>query len=274
LKVADKIFKTLDELNINYEKFYTEYPGHAKLLSKESVNLGVHCVLAVGGDGTVFEVAQGLIGSQTSLGIIPAGTGNDFIKSLELPNNPIKCLKTILDSTPKKIDIGKINDEIFMNVCGVGFDVSVLEYSLKAKKYFKGMLPYLWGVIRTIISYTPTCIKLTVDGEIKLEENVLVCCVANGIYIGGGMPISPESNIKDGLLDVVLIKNVNRLKMIKYLPGLLGGKILEFEDTVSFKGKSIKFESNEIMKINIDGEIKELAEAEFILMHGIISICY
>jgi diacylglycerol kinase (ATP) len=121
--------------------------------------------------------------------------------------------------------------------------------------YVRGMLPYLWGVIRTIIHYNSSKITLAVDGQQVLSEEILVCSIANGRFIGGGMPISPKSEIDDGLLDVVVIKNVTRPWMIRYLPGLLSGKILTFKDTLSFRGKHISVTSTKPMRFNVDGEI-------------------
>lgn len=273
-KKASVITGILSRQGYNLSVFHTGYPGHGTLISRESVKNNADCVLSVGGDGTAYEVVQGLMDSVVPLGIIPAGTGNDFIKTLKLPSDSVKCLEHIMKSTPKSVDMGKINDEIFMNVCGVGFDVSVLEYSLKAKKYLRGMLPYLWGVIRTIINYRSSFITLEVDGKEILSSEVLVCCVANGKYIGGGMAVSPSSEIDDGFLDVIVIKNVSRYKMIKYLPGLLKGKILEFEDCISFRCKNASLSSERPMKINVDGEIKTYNKADFSINENAVKICY
>ncbi len=254
-KIAVKILARLDELGIKYKAFYTAYAGHAEIFAQQSVQENIKMVLSIGGDGTAFEVARGLMHSTTCLGIIPAGTGNDFIKSLHLPNSPFKILDFILSHPARPVDVGTINGKVFINVCGIGFDVSVLDFSIKAKKYVGGMLPYLWGVIQTIIHYKPSDITLKIDGKNVLSEQILVCSIANGRYIGGGMPISPASEIDDGLLDIVVIKNVKRPRMVKYLPGLLSGKILTFEDTISYRGKIVEVTAKSSMRFNVDGEI-------------------
>ena len=254
-KIAAQILTRLVELGVEHRAFYTEYPGHAELLARQSAEQGARTVLSIGGDGTAFEIAQGLMNSGTSLGIIPAGTGNDFIKSLRLPNAPLAILDFILSHPARPVDMGTINGRIFINVCGIGFDVSVLDYSIKAKKYVRGMLPYLWGVIQTIIHYHSSEITLSIDGKQVLSEEILVCSIANGRFIGGGMPISPKSEIDDGLLDVVVIRNVMRPWMIRYLPGLLSGKILTFRDTRAFRGKHVSVSSARPMRFNVDGEI-------------------
>jgi YegS/Rv2252/BmrU family lipid kinase len=254
-KIAKRILARLDELKVDYKAFYTEYPGHAEEIAAQSALAEVKTVLSIGGDGTAFEIARGLMHSKTSLGIIPAGTGNDFIKSLRLPSKPLEILDFILGHPSRTVDAGTINGKVFINVCGTGFDVSVLDYSIPAKKYVGGMLPYLWGVIRTIINYHPSDITLEIDGERIMSREVLVCSIANGRFIGGGMPISPKSEIDDGLLDIVVIKNVTRLRMIGYLPGLLSGKILTFKDTTSYRGRRVVVSSGKPMRFNVDGEI-------------------
>ncbi len=254
-KTAAQILTRLSELGVEHQAFYTEYPGHAEALARQSVEQGARTVLSIGGDGTAFEVARGLMNSKTFLGIIPAGTGNDFIKSLLLPDKPLAILDFILSHPARPVDVGIINGQIFINVCGVGFDVSVLDYSIKAKKYVRGMLPYLWGVIQTIIHYSSSDITLSIDGQQILSKELLICSIANGRFIGGGMPISPKSEIDDGFLDIVVIKNVTRTRMIRYLPGLLSGKILSFKDTSSFCGKHVTVSSPKPMRFNVDGEI-------------------
>lgn len=271
-KTGSRILKRLDEKDVHYEVFYTEFPGHAEELARRSAEKQIDTVIAVGGDGTAFEAARGLMGSSTKLGIIPAGTGNDFIKSLHLPASPMQVLDFILDHPARPVDIGTINRKPFINVCGIGFDVSVLDYSINAKKYVRGMLPYLWGVIQTIIHYHSSNITLEVDGERLISGPILVCSVANGRFIGGGMPISPDSQVDDGYLDVVVVANVPRLRMIQYLPGLLGGKILTFKDTTSYKGRHIEIKSTDAMRLNVDGEIFSYDNAVFEIQPGALHV--
>ena len=263
-----KLKLKLDPAGMDYSSYETLYPGHASELTLQCISEGADIIVAVGGDGTAYEVAQNLIGTGIPFGIIPAGTGNDFIKSLKLPADPSEILDLIMRSDPTTVDAGSINGRVFINVCGIGFDVSVLEHSLKAKKFFKGMIPYLWGVIKTIVHYCPADISLTIDGKHILSRKVLVCSVANGIYIGGGMAISPESVINDGMLDIVVIEDVSRLRMIGYLPGLLGGRILTFKDTTSYKGTLVSISSASGLKLNVDGEIVPYDKADFRVIPG------
>ena len=261
-KVGDQICEKLKEKNLPFTVSTTTHPGHAKVLSAQAAQEGIKTVLSVGGDGTAYEVTAGLAFTGSALGIIPAGTGNDVIKTLGMPKKPLEALEHILDHPPKQIDLGRYNDHLFLNVCGMGFDVAVLEHSEKAKKYVRGLLPYLYGLIKTIITFKPSPMKISIDGKALPDEAYLVCSVANGRYIGGGIPIAPNANINDGLLDVVIVKSVPNYKLPKYLPGLLGGKILTFPITSHYLCKSVTIESSN-MKTNVDGEILPLNKATF-----------
>ena len=261
-RIGEKVMEVLLSRSIACKAFYTESPGHATLLAKESAKRGTETVLAVGGDGTAYEVASGLVHSASALGLIPAGTGNDFIKSIGVPKSPMEALDHILSHPPRQLDMGRLNDKLFLNVCGTGFDVSVLEYSLKAKKLVRGMLPYLYGVIRTIFSFKPVAMHIVIDEETTLQGTFLQCSVANGRYIGGGIPISPTSLVNDGLLDVVVLRSIPNWKMFFYLPGLLMGKVHSFAITSHYRCRSVTIDAPG-MHLNVDGEILPIGQVDF-----------
>ncbi len=261
----------LTKRQIPYRAHQTEHPFHATQLAKEAAANGSDKVLSIGGDGTAFEVACGLIGSDVPLGIIPAGTGNDFIKSLNTPRKPMEALDFILSHSPRAVDIGNLNDRIFLNCCGVGFDVMVLDYSLKAKKYVHGLLPYLYGVIRTIFTYKPVDIEYTVDGGKTITASVLICSIANGKYIGGGIPIAPPASVDDGLFDLVTVQAVPRWKIPFYLPGLMMGKVHKFKVAKLSRCKAVTLKCPH-MRLNVDGEILNMDEAAFSVVQGPLKV--
>ncbi len=267
VKVSEKITEHLKNNNVEHKIYFTEYKKHATELAKQSVANNVETVLCVGGDGTAFEIVGGLSGSKTALGLIPAGTGNDFIKTLKTPSDPVEALENILVTKPKALDLGKANNNIFLNVSGTGFDVMVLDYAEKAKKYVRGLLPYLYGIINTIIHHEPYKLKITLDNDKVIEGEYLVCAVANGRYFGGGIKIAPNAEVDDGMFDVVVVENVKRWQLPKYLFGLLKGKILEFDITKSFRAKTVKIESKG-MRVNEDGEIFKTDVVEFTNLHN------
>ena len=257
-----KLEAVLREREIPFRVLTTERPCHAtELASALRGDPDVRFVVSVGGDGTAFEVACGLAGGDKPMGIIPAGTGNDFIKSAGIPKDPLQALETVLRGETVPVDLGRLNDGSFLNVCGTGFDVTVLDNAESLKSRYRGLLPYFLGLLKAVFSYRPVHLVLTVDGE-REEGDYLICSVANGRYIGGGIPICPSAEISDGMLDLVLVKNVPRRRIPLYLPGLMMGKILGFRITRHRLVREISFEGRGL-RVNVDGEIFSMDSARF-----------
>lgn len=199
------------------------------------------------------------------MGIIPAGTGNDFIKSIGTPKDPMEALHFILSHEPRPIDLARINDRCFLNVSGLGFDVSVLDHVPKNTK-LRGLLPYLIGLIRAIFHFKPIHIAWEYEGRHE-ERDVLLMAAANGRIIGGGIPVCPSADVNDGLLDFIMVESVPRWRIPFYLPGLMMGKILSFGITHAFRGTKLRVFGQKL-RVQIDGEITTLNHADFELHTG------
>lgn len=159
---------------------------------------GAPLVLCAGGDGTAFEAAHGCIGSKTALGILPCGTGNDFTRMLHLPSKPEEAALALLEGHAQPIDVGYINGHLFLNSCGAGFDAQTVQAAQKAKFLGRGMLPYLYGVFDTLAHYRPREMTIQADDAPPFTQPCLLCIVANGQFIGGGMQIAPCARFDDG----------------------------------------------------------------------------
>ncbi|MBQ8313620.1 MAG: diacylglycerol kinase family lipid kinase [Clostridia bacterium] len=267
LKIQQQIEEVMQQGGIAYEMLHTSAPEHAMELAKEaSAKEGCQGVIAVGGDGTAYEVACGLMETGVPMGIIPAGTGNDFIKTVNIPKKPMEALEHILQGKPRPVDVGRLNQRMFLNVCGTGFDEQTLEYTLAAKKYARGILPYMIGLFRAIFSYNPVHVAFTADGETQ-ERDVLLCSIANGRFIGGGIPVCPDAKPDDGLLDMVIVETKPRWKIPFYLPGLMMGKIDKFKITTHKRCREMTIISKG-MRLNVDGEILAMDRADFSVMPG------
>ncbi|MBQ7095505.1 MAG: diacylglycerol kinase family lipid kinase [Clostridia bacterium] len=261
-KVANAAAAYLKKKDLPYQILETHGPLDATNLCKklkEDAKEG-DLLLVIGGDGTFSEVVDGLAGSSLPVAILGAGTGNDMLKSFpNVPKKPEEALPYILAQAPHKMDLCRLNGIRFANESGLGFDVAVLDHTEKAKKYFKGLLPYLWGVIKTIFTYKSIPLRITADGKTILEEECLVLSVANGQYIGGGIRISPTANPEDGLMDVIVMRCCSKARMVfSYLPGLLQGKILSFPHAYHCRAKEVTVEplrKDETLRVNVDGEI-------------------
>lgn len=260
-KIGQEIEKRLLEQHYACHLEMTKAPGHATELAYAAAQSGAETVLAIGGDGTAVEVARGLIGTPAALGVIPAGTGNDFIKTLGLPKDPLAALDFVLAHPARDTDVGDVNGRPFLNEIGTGFDVTVLDFAQKAKRFCRGLLPYLYGVIRTLFHFRGIQLSYAMDGGEMVTKDVFVIAVANGGVIGGGIPIAPEAQADDGLLDVVVVNKIRSRNLPARLIGLMRGKILSFPETQFIRAKKVFFSADK-MRVNIDGEVTDEASVE------------
>ena len=225
--VGEKAAALLHTLNIKFSMHLTEAVGHATILARQAAERGDETVIAVGGDGTVNEVAAGLNETSTALGIIPAGNGNDFAKALGIPKAWDTALHYMLNHPPRRVDTGKANDRFFINICGTGFDVMVLENMLKAKRHLHGKLPYLYGIFITMLKFKCPHMRIDTAEGLHIDKPVAHFSIANGQYFGSGIRIMPLSKVDDGVFDIMMIDKISRWKIFCSLPSLLKGTIIK-----------------------------------------------
>ena len=281
-KIANSAAEVLRAKNLPFRIWKAKEFGTAKALAEKaaaeysSSAKEPEFIIAVGGDGTFLEVVRGVLGSGIPVATLPAGTGNDFLKSLGVPLDPEEALEHILAAKPRTIDLGRINDQLFANECGAGFDVTVLDYANQAKKHLRGPASYLWGVLCAIFTHKSQGMSVQADGKEVFRGDCLVFSVANGKYIGGGIPISPHADPTSGKLELVVLAACSRPRMCSYLPGLLGGKILKFKHTVvqcRANRVSVKpLNEQEKLRVNIDGEIRNMKACEFSIYPSVLPI--
>ncbi|MEG0742218.1 MAG: diacylglycerol kinase family lipid kinase [Clostridia bacterium] len=261
-QIGEQAVTYLKEREADFVAHLTNHPGHATELAHAAAMRGANTVIALGGDGTVTETAQGLMHTKTALGIAPAGTGNDFIKAVGTPKQWKDALDFIMTHAARPVNTGTMNDRYFINVCGAGFDVMVLDFAESAKKRISGIWPYLYGVIRAIKAFTPFEMHVEVTDGQRLDGKYMICSIANGQYIGGGIPIAPLADVTDGLLDLMLVDAVPRWKIPFYLPALMMGKL--YKHKVSHRYLTSKCAlSSPNMRLNLDGEILSVEQTRF-----------
>lgn len=267
MKEVPRIESIMDKLKgVEYSIKYTEKAGHATEIAKYGAEQGYDIAFAVGGDGTVNEVVNGLVCTDTALGVIPGGSGNDFIRSLGIQGDTCSIIQHTLYGTRKPVDVGIINDRYFINISSVGFDAEVVLATQKAKRYFlSGSAAYVAGLIGTIFSRKSDRIKMVIDDNV-IEEKVLLVAVANGRYYGGGMMAAPEAVLDDGLFDICLIANMSRLKMLVLFPQFMKGKHKKFKEVSFYRSKKVLIESVNPMPVNVDGEVYRDRKASFELV--------
>jgi YegS/Rv2252/BmrU family lipid kinase len=260
LRVAARLSEALERRGVAHTQVHTKYRGHATELARACAERGDPRVFCVGGDGTAFETANGLLGSDTALGVIPGGTGNDFVRTLGLPQDPLRTLDALLDAPARPVNLCRINDRVFLNVCGAGFDVDVLTACERAKHLLRGMPLYLYGVLHTIFTFKPRQFTLELDGE-RLEQSLLMVAIANGQYIGGGMRIAPMARLDDDLLDVITIKTVPRWRIPLLLPKFINGSFHKIPGLAEHRLCRTVRVASPGMRVQMDGEIAEMADA-------------
>lgn len=186
-----------------YEISFTEYPGHASVIAQDAVNKGYYAVIAVGGDGTINEVARSLRDSNTILGIIPVGSGNGLARELGISMYAKRALKIIRENYIRTIDYGLANNLPFFCTCGVGFDARVSYKFAKDKK--RGGLMYVKNVITEFLKYKPETYEIRMDDG-RLKEKAFLVTVANASQWGNNAFIAPEANIEDGKMNITILK--------------------------------------------------------------------
>lgn len=262
--------EALRKRGVPFDTRQTERPWHAAELAAQAASEGVEAVVAVGGDGTLFEIANGLCETKTALYIVSCGTGNDWVRSIPLPKDPLAALDMQLNAEPVPVDAGAAGKYRFLNVAGAGFDVEVLRQTVKYKPRFRGILPYLFGVIETIRTYKPIQGVLEVDGK-RVEGRFTIVSFANGQYIGGGMRVARKADPFDGLFDVIYVMALPKWRVCMLLPWFLPGLHDLFSVTHRVRAKSARF-SSKGMTVNMDGELRDMDDIEFRLIPGGIRI--
>ncbi len=202
-KLPSLIEKYIDKDRFDFEIKTTEYRKHAKQLAYQSAMDGFDIVCAVGGDGSVHEVGTALIGTNTKLAIIPAGSGNGLARHLKIPLNVRKAILTINEMNTIKMDTVLVNDKPFLNAGGYGFDAIIAKRFDENKK--RGFANYVKLVFREFLKYNPINVTIDVNGEVK-KLPVLLCTIANASEFGNGFCVSPKSDVTDGKIELCLLK--------------------------------------------------------------------
>lgn len=197
------IDQTLDKEKFDYELVVTQYAGHASEIAAKAKDEGVDLVVAIGGDGTVNEVARAIVHSQTALGIIPCGSGNGLARHLQLPMNVKKAIETINVCEVHELDYGIINGFPFFCTCGMGFDAYVSQKFAEAGK--RGPITYVENVLREGLKYKPeTYVLQDENGTIKHKAFLISC--ANASQYGNNAYIAPQASMSDGLMDIIIME--------------------------------------------------------------------
>lgn len=248
------VTKLLDERNIPYELHQSAGVRDAENIVRELTSRGERDLIALGGDGTLHEVLNGLSDpTSCRLGLIPSGTGNDFAETAGIPLDANEAMALILDGTPKDTDYIEIDGRRCMNVAGLGMDVDVLERCQKGK--MKGKAKYLMSLLKSLFAFKGYSVTLEWDGKEECHD-ALLATVCNGKKFGGGISVCPTADIQDGKISVVVVDCIGgKWKIIKAFMQLMKGKILQYPATTHFLCDRITFTPKNPCTVQLDGEL-------------------
>lgn len=236
-------------------------PGHAVDLAAVS---DADVTLAVGGDGTAHEVANGLLrrSQRPVMGVLPVGTGNDFARALGLPRDPAAAARMLLTARPKRIDVGVVNDRYFLTVAGAGFDGEVVEQVNAWPKVLGGTAMYVLGILKMLITYRPVEVQIVTDG-LRDRERLFLIAVGNTAWSAGGMWSVPPARPDDGILHAVIAGPLSRIEMLAVLPGIYSGRHLLHPKVRQAQGREITVTSSTPLRVQADGEALGTLPATF-----------
>lgn len=273
-----QIEETLRAENLAYEAAFTERRGHATELAHAALDAGFDLIVAVGGDGTLNEVVNGMIAEggkainpNAALGVISSGTGSDFVRTAGLPREMIAAARHLAHETESHpLDIGEMifrvdgkeTHRYFANVAGMGFDAEVIERLERGGKRGGGTIPYYTALITTISSYHNKDVTLRIDDqELRGRMNSVVIC--NGKYFGGGMMIAPNATLDDAKFDMITLGDLGTLEVVLNTPKLYNGTILTHPKVSEYRAQTVTVESKQRMLIEADGELIGAGPATF-----------
>lgn len=264
-KVWDRLEPALKGLGAHYRVRKTSEQGEAQKLAKELIQKeGVKKIIAVGGDGTVHEVINGIqeSGQACIFGLVPAGSGNDYARGHGLSEDPLRALQQILsDQDSRWIDLLRINERIAVNSVGVGFDAWVAKttnesaYKRWLNKCGLGGIAYVLSVIRLLFSYQPGDVTLTVDGQVIHIANAWFIAIANIPNYGGGMLICPGALPDSGEAKVCVVHNISRLGLLLAFPKIFSGAHGDHPGVQFFTGRHIHVDADRPLFVHADGEV-------------------
>ncbi len=267
----------------NFDVVFTEYHLHAIKIAEESTLAGFDPLVAVGGDGTINEVVNGIYLSRKNitLGIVECGTGADFARTIPVGSNYIKAIDTLKSGIIRNFDIVEVEytdfsgnraTRVFVNAADAGLGGDTVINVDGAPKVLGGKLAFLYGVLRSLVNLKTYKISLTIDGKSVGEFEIISTVVANGKYFAGGMFIAPMARADDGKLEIILIKKTTRRRFMRNLPLVYKGKHIYIEEVELFSGREIVIRSSQEVMLEMDGELVGKLPAIFRVKENFLKI--
>jgi len=252
--IAAQVVELLGQRKLEFDLEFTAAPKHAAEIALRSCR-DFDAIVAIGGDGTIHEIAGAMLDCHIPLGIIPAGSGNDLIKSLGIPNDVRAAVDILTAGQARVIDAGTINGLCFVNVVGIGFDAAVNHNSHGFRWPASGLLRYVMALITTLGTYSSLPLTITIDGTTATQDLFLLT-IGNGTTCGGGFRLTPHARLDDGLLDVTFVKPISVPRLLWHLPKVFQGTLERVERYASMtRVTKLRVESAAPVPVHVDGEV-------------------
>jgi diacylglycerol kinase (ATP) len=270
-------------LGLTGETLFSERPGHAEELAQQAAERGARLLVAVGGDGTVHEVANGLMHVEAErrpeLATIPRGTGKDFARSFRIPTDVEDALAVARDGTTRTVDVGRAAfaawdgsaaESFFANFAGAGISGAVAARANQSSKAL-GRASFFWATTSVFLRWQNSDYEVTIDGQ-RRAGRMLEVIAAIGDQLAGGMRLTPDADPADGLLDVVLIGDATKADFVRTLPKIYRGTYLPHPRAEVVRGKRVEIETALPLPIALDGEQPGTTPAVFEIVPGALRL--
>jgi YegS/Rv2252/BmrU family lipid kinase len=222
--MRDEVHDVARRAGFGGDVVFTERQGHATEIARSAAAARYDVVVSVGGDGTANEVADGILGTETALAVVPAGSGNDFAAELGLPRRWRDALVTLPSATRRRIDVGRANGQLFLQTAGIGADAYIAQLR-DQERLLSGPAAYAKCAVQGLLTVRPTNVEIGLNGR-RWTQRALAVTVANGERYGGGLKIAPGARLDDGLLDVVVVGDMGVLEALRVFPTVYWGRHL------------------------------------------------
>ena len=267
------IKEALGAQGIEPEMYYTTPEDAGEGLARDAAARGAEIVIAAGGDGTLHAVASGLVNTGSTLAIVPMGTMNNVARSLEIPESIAEACELITKGATRRIDVGKINEHIFLEVAGIGLEATLFPAAEEIKSY--GVLSTINGIFRgldKLFAFQPTRYLISFDERRSRPYYAIQISVCNTPYYGARLQFAPRAVIDDGLLDVLVYKNFSKLEYILHGIAISQGRRPLEPKLVQRKAKSLRIKSEQPVKIHVDGVELGYTPATITVMPGMLRV--